>query len=153
MAFDNYEVGYCRPPKHTRFKKGKSGNPKGRRRGSFSLRTMLEKALTAKAGITEKGRQKFKKKWEIAMIQLANRAAKGDLAAIRLLFTYAPALLDSPSETDLRELAEFREREERYTNMTPEELDAKSRELKQMEEAFARYDAKQERRRRNANQG
>jgi hypothetical protein len=23
-------VGYCKPPKHTQFKKGKSGNPKGR---------------------------------------------------------------------------------------------------------------------------
>ena len=29
-----YRIGYCRPPKRTRFKKGTSGNPKGRRKGS-----------------------------------------------------------------------------------------------------------------------
>jgi hypothetical protein len=28
----NHGVGYKRPPKHTRFKKGQSGNPKGRPR-------------------------------------------------------------------------------------------------------------------------
>jgi hypothetical protein len=30
---DDNEVGYCRPPRHTRFKKGQSGNPKGRPKG------------------------------------------------------------------------------------------------------------------------
>ena len=30
----SYEVGYKRPPKHTRFKKGHSGNPKGRPKGT-----------------------------------------------------------------------------------------------------------------------
>ena len=29
-----YEVGNKRPPKHSRFKKGKSGNPAGRPKGS-----------------------------------------------------------------------------------------------------------------------
>ena len=29
----NYTVGYGRPPRKTRFKKGQSGNPRGRRKG------------------------------------------------------------------------------------------------------------------------
>jgi hypothetical protein len=29
-----YEVGYGKPPKHSRFKKGKSGNPQGRSKGT-----------------------------------------------------------------------------------------------------------------------
>jgi hypothetical protein len=29
---DDYEIGYRRPPRETRFKKGQSGNPKGRRK-------------------------------------------------------------------------------------------------------------------------
>ena len=125
MPFDDYEVGKCTPPKHSRFKKGQSGNPKGRPRGSFSLRTMLERALGAKASFTEKGRQKFKKKWEIAMMQLANRAAKGDLAAIRLVFTYR-SLLESASEADLQELA-VREQQRDFDYMTPEEMEAQRR--------------------------
>jgi hypothetical protein len=30
----NYEVGYGKPPRSRRFSKGRSGNPKGRPRGS-----------------------------------------------------------------------------------------------------------------------
>jgi hypothetical protein len=41
-----YSVGYGRPPKHTRFKPGRSGNPKGRPRGSRNLSTEMQKVLT-----------------------------------------------------------------------------------------------------------
>lgn len=34
---DDYQVGYGRPPKQTRFRKGKSGNPTGRPKGSNNL--------------------------------------------------------------------------------------------------------------------
>jgi hypothetical protein len=37
-----YEVGYGRPPLHSRFKRGKSGNPKGRPKQSGNLRTIVK---------------------------------------------------------------------------------------------------------------
>jgi hypothetical protein len=40
-----YKVGYGRPPVNTRFQKGKSGNPGGRRRGSQLLKERFEAAL------------------------------------------------------------------------------------------------------------
>jgi hypothetical protein len=40
-----YEVGYGKPPKHTRFQKGQSGNPGGRKRG---ITTERAKALALK---------------------------------------------------------------------------------------------------------
>jgi hypothetical protein len=46
-----YEVGYKRPPKHSRFRKGLSGNPSGTKREGQSiadLRALLEQALNAK---------------------------------------------------------------------------------------------------------
>jgi hypothetical protein len=46
-----YEVGYKRPPKHGRFKKGTSGNPSGKKRDVPSiadLRALLEHALSTK---------------------------------------------------------------------------------------------------------
>ena len=45
MARD-YEIGYGRPPKHTQFKKGQSGNPEGRPKGIKSLSTELDDELS-----------------------------------------------------------------------------------------------------------
>jgi len=144
MRFDSDEVGPGRPPKHSRFKKGESGNPKGRPKGSFNLRTIFERALREKVRIREKGRYKDAKKWEVAMRQLANRAAGGDLPAIRLILIYGPALLDSPSAEDLRELAEFKEMNRRLESMSNEELEARQRELIETREALERHEAKEE---------
>jgi Family of unknown function (DUF5681) len=40
-----YKVGFRRPPLHTRFKPGVSGNPSGRRKGSQNLKTLFHKIL------------------------------------------------------------------------------------------------------------
>src|SRR5207244_10457945 len=51
----SYEVGYGRPPQHSRFKPGQSGNIKGRPKGSKSLKAILEEALSSSVTITENG--------------------------------------------------------------------------------------------------
>lgn len=51
----NYKVGYGKPPEHTRFKKGQSGNPKGARGRLPSLQKVLEKELNRKITVTEGG--------------------------------------------------------------------------------------------------
>ena len=40
----DYKVGYKRPPLHTRFQKGQSGNPRGRPKGSKNFSTLLSEA-------------------------------------------------------------------------------------------------------------
>ena len=42
-----YQVGYCRPPLHSRFKPGQSGNPKGRLKQSRNLRSIQAARLCA----------------------------------------------------------------------------------------------------------
>jgi hypothetical protein len=37
-----YDVGYGKPPKHTQFKPGHSGNPRGRRRGQQNFKTVIK---------------------------------------------------------------------------------------------------------------
>ena len=54
-AARDYEVGYGKPPRHTRFKKGQSGNPRGRPSGSKNLKTLLNEALNERVVVTEEG--------------------------------------------------------------------------------------------------
>jgi hypothetical protein len=79
-------VGYGKPPQHGRFSSGRSGNPRGRPKGSQNLTTLLSQALNQKVTVTEHGQSRQITKREAMITQLVNRAAgKGDLAAMRLL--------------------------------------------------------------------
>ena len=82
---ESSEIGYCRPPKNSRFKPGRSGNLKGRPRGSLNLATVLQRALREKVVITSNGRRKLITKLEAAIMQLVDKAGSGDSHSIRHL--------------------------------------------------------------------
>jgi hypothetical protein len=75
-------VGFCRPPEAMRFKKGISGNPHGRPKGSLNVATAFTKALREKVVINEHGKRKTVTKLEAAMKQVVNKGASGDLRAV-----------------------------------------------------------------------
>lgn len=83
------QVGYCSPPEATRFQKGISGNPRGRPRGTLNVATVLARTLREKVTITEKGRRRTVTKLEAALKQLVDKAASGDLRALRHLTALA----------------------------------------------------------------
>ena len=83
-----YEVGYGKPPRHSQFKKGRSGNPNGRPKGSLNLATLLERILHEKVVINENGQRREITKGEAALKQLVNKSAAGDLAAIKFMVTW-----------------------------------------------------------------
>lgn len=80
-----YVVGRGKPPTHTQFKPGQSGNPRGRPRGSVDLRQSVLAAASETVIITENGRRVRVSKLDVAARQLANKAASGDHRAIELL--------------------------------------------------------------------
>jgi len=82
-------VGYGNPPKHSRFAKGVSGNPKGRPKGALNLATVLWRTLQERVVVNENGVRRTVPKLEAALKQLVNQAASGDLAAIRQLTALA----------------------------------------------------------------
>lgn len=82
---EDYEVGYGRPPRETRFRKGQSGNPKGRRQGSRGLRTDLHEELNTKLTLSIAGKQVKETTQRLMLRTLATRAASGNVQATRLL--------------------------------------------------------------------
>jgi hypothetical protein len=84
---DDDEVGYGRPPKRTRFQPGKSGNPKGRPKGSKGLPTLVQEELKARIPVTEGGVTKRMSKGQAIVKRLFSGALKGELKATALIST------------------------------------------------------------------
>jgi hypothetical protein len=84
-----YEIGYRRPPVSGQFKKGASGNPKGRPKGSSNFLTLLDKELSQKVVVTENGRKKTLTRLQAMVKRMVAGALQGDqkqlLALVEIL--------------------------------------------------------------------
>jgi len=80
-----YKVGFGKPPESTQFKKGVTGNPKGRPKGSKSIAGILTKMGRERVKVTINGKTKTVNKLEAVFMQLSNKALNGDLKAMREL--------------------------------------------------------------------
>jgi Family of unknown function (DUF5681) len=81
----DYPVGYGKPPHHTRFVKGQSGNPRGRPPGAKNMKTLLTRALNELVVVTDHGGRRKVSKREAIITQLVNRSAKADFKAIQIV--------------------------------------------------------------------
>ena len=100
---DEYDVGYGKPPKHTQFKKGQSGNPRGRPKGSKNLKTDLEDELNEFIVIKESGVGKKVTKQKAAVKSLTAKAINGDTKALPFLLNMIVQLLPPQAADELDE--------------------------------------------------
>ena len=91
----DYEVGYRKPPKRTRFRPGQSGNPRGRPEGTKNLKTDLMEELGEKILIREGDRSQKVSKQRALLKSVVNRAIKGDARAIGIALSTMMRLLDT----------------------------------------------------------
>jgi hypothetical protein len=122
----DYAIGYGKPPVHSRFRKGRSGNPGGRPRGK-SLATLLREALAETATIEVKGRRRRVSKGQAMVALLIDRAAEDDPRWMKLLLDLLQTLdiggdaRDDDEEVDAEEAREFLIQElDRLAGDTPE---------------------------------
>lgn len=81
-----YDIGYRRPPESGRFKKGTSGNPRGRPKGSTNFLTILEQELAQSIVVNENGKKKTITRMQAMVKRIVAGALQGDLKALMTLF-------------------------------------------------------------------
>lgn len=103
MDKETYDVGYKKPPLDTKFKKGKSGNPSGRKKGRknkkdfypleggniFEFLKKFTDAGHEEILVIKDGQSSSMSKMEALIAQLYNKAMNGNLGAAKILLQYA----------------------------------------------------------------
>jgi hypothetical protein len=95
-----YNVGYRKPPKHTQFKRGKSGNPAGRPKGTRNLSTDLADELAERIAINEGGRRRTISKQRALVKQIMAKALRGEVRAATVIIGLVERLFGSPVDVD-----------------------------------------------------
>jgi len=105
---DSYEVGYGKPPRSTQFKKGVSGNPKGRPKKALDFDNELLRQSRASITLNDNGLRKRISKHEAVIMQLLNKAMGGNISAAR---TYLDRHQAASEKVALLEVAQSRDLE------------------------------------------
>jgi len=111
MSNDDYEVGYKKPPSHTQFKAGQSGNPKGRPKNTKNFATDLTEELSESIVVTEGGKQRTLSKQRVMIKALMNKALKGDPRSISLIIQHLLSIEEDTSQTSTPDTVSQNDRE------------------------------------------
>ncbi len=106
-----FDVGYGKPPRHTRFKAGRSGNPKGRPKGTRNFMTDLTDELSEQIQIRERDHALKVTKQRALIKALVARALQGDARAATQVLTQLARTLDVHADTDETESLIAKDRE------------------------------------------
>jgi hypothetical protein len=79
---DGFAVGYKKPPRHSRFQPGRSGNPRGKQKGVRNFGTDVKRTLEVPVRLHDQGRARRVSTQEAALLRLREKALSGDARSI-----------------------------------------------------------------------
>jgi len=92
---NDQKVGYRRPPVHTRFQPGQTGNAKGRPKGTADLRTDLRDELSEHIRVREGERDLNVSKQRAMLKALVAKALRGDARAASVVLGLVSKLFEA----------------------------------------------------------
>jgi hypothetical protein len=101
----DYDVGYRRPPRHSRWRPGQSGNPKGRPKGARNLRTEIQAVLGEMVQVKRGGKVIRVSAQMAALLRLLEKALNGDIRALNVFLALAQRYNDDEPLAPADELA------------------------------------------------
>jgi len=127
-------VGYKKPPLHSRFQKGQSGNPRGRPKGKVNAATDLLDIIQENV-VTPADRPT--PAFRLLLGNVANKALKGDLAAMKMMVGFIELIATKALPEPVSENAWTKERADAMNKI----FDLLIREPDRMDIYFARLKA------------
>lgn len=98
------KVGYGQPPRHSRFRPGQSGNPKGRPKAARSLQEQVSEVFLKQRKVMVNGRPVRMPTIRIALSAMVERAMRGDPVALRTIMPLLVRTLDAPDSPKATEI-------------------------------------------------
>jgi len=95
----SYTVGYGKPPKHSQFRPGQSGNPAGRQKGVRNLNTVVGRILKAPVKLKDGGHMRKITTLEGVLMRACQKALQGDARASNLVINLAARYGIAPGES------------------------------------------------------
>lgn len=83
------DIGYGKPPKSGQFAKGRSGNPKGRAKGTRNFTTVVGEVMREKVVVTKHGKRRSITAMEAVLQRLMMNALQGDAKATSMVVNLA----------------------------------------------------------------
>ena len=81
----NHKVGYMRPPEHTQFKPGQSGNPAGRPRKELKRDEILARVFNQKVTVREGDKSRKVSGLEAGYLAQMKKAIQGNTNSLKML--------------------------------------------------------------------
>lgn len=110
-ADEDYKVGYGKPPKNTRFAKGRSGNPRGRPKGALGMRAIVQAEMNELMTVREGGNGRPRKlpKGQVLVKQTMIDAIKGKPRSLSSMLALIAAYgdLDGPVDQKATSLDDY----------------------------------------------